>query len=228
MRLAEHVVAADEQVVDDLAVGVLRRLHGRVAPERGDLDDLAAAEEDVREAEAPPDDAAVAEQGPHVLRPGARRDVEVLRLAAEQQVAHAAADEVRLVARRARGAGRPWRRPGRCARRRGATSWRTRPVPACRLDRAASLASRAGVRGAGLVSVASSTVKEGRSGGAGRSSFGGVIRLALGRATSRRATVPQSVTRAAVVRSRPTAPASPPTPRAGRRRLVTCAGDRLS
>ena len=73
-------------------------LHRRVAPEGRDLDDLAAAEEDVRQAEAPPDDAAVAEEGAHVLGAGARRDVEVLGLAAEQQVADAAADEVGLVA----------------------------------------------------------------------------------------------------------------------------------
>ena len=70
----------------------------RVAPEGGDLDDLAAAEEDVGEAEAPADDAAVAEERADVLGAGARGDVEVLRLAAEEEVADAAADEVRLVA----------------------------------------------------------------------------------------------------------------------------------
>ena len=147
VRLAEDVVAADEEVVDDLAVGVLGRLHRGVAPEGRDLDDLAAAEEDVREAEAPADDAAVAEEGPHVLGAGARGDVEVLRLAAEEQVADAAADQVRLVARCARGAGRPWRRRGRCARPRACTSWRTRPVPAWR-SRAASRSQAAGVRAA--------------------------------------------------------------------------------
>ena len=52
----------------------------------------------MREPEAPADDAAVAEERAHVLGAGARRDVEVLGLAAEEEVAHAAADEVGLVA----------------------------------------------------------------------------------------------------------------------------------
>ncbi len=50
------------------------------------------------EAEAAPDEAAVAEQAPHVFRVRVGRDVEVLGLPAEQQVAHPATDEERLVA----------------------------------------------------------------------------------------------------------------------------------
>ena len=95
--LAEDVVAADEEVVDDV-VGSSSGAPGRVAPEGGDLDDLAAAEEHVREAEAPADDAAVAEERAHVFGAGAGRDVEVLRASAEEEVADAAADEVRLEA----------------------------------------------------------------------------------------------------------------------------------
>ena len=48
----------------------------------------------MREAEAAPDDEAVAEELAHLLRVGARADVEVLRRPLEQQVAHAAADQV--------------------------------------------------------------------------------------------------------------------------------------
>src|SRR5262249_28371175 len=62
------------------------------AAERRDLDDF-LAEDDVGEAEAAPDQAAVAEQLADFLGCGAGRDVEVLRVAAEQQVAHRAADE---------------------------------------------------------------------------------------------------------------------------------------
>ena len=82
-----------------VGVGVLRGVHRRVAAEGRDLDDLAGPGADVREPEAAPDDAAVAaEDGADVLRAGARGYVEVLRLAAEEEVTHAAADEVGLVA----------------------------------------------------------------------------------------------------------------------------------
>ena len=64
--------------------------------ERRDLDRL-RAELDVREPEAPPDDPAVAEQLLDLVRMRRGADVEVLRPAAEQQVADAAADEVRDV-----------------------------------------------------------------------------------------------------------------------------------
>ena len=98
-RRAEHVVAADQQVA---ALGLrrarsLRRPQlARVGAERRGLDDL-RAEEDVRQAEAAADDAAVAEQALDLVRRRAGGDVEVLRLALEQEVAHAAADEVRRV-----------------------------------------------------------------------------------------------------------------------------------
>ena len=93
----EDVVAADEEVV--LLVGLALAEHvGGVAPERGDLDDLAAAEEDVREPEATADDAAVAEERADVVRARARRDVEVLGATVQEEVANAAADEIGLVA----------------------------------------------------------------------------------------------------------------------------------
>ena len=72
--------------------GLFLRLAG-VGAEGGRLDDL-RAEEDVRQAEAAADDAAVAKQPPDLVGRGAGGDVEVLGLAAEQQVAHAAADQV--------------------------------------------------------------------------------------------------------------------------------------
>ena len=94
---AEDVVAADQQVAA-LGLGAVAAaflvLHlARVGAERGRLDDL-RAEEDVREAEAAADDAAVPEQAPDVVGRRAGGDVEVLGLAAEQQVADAAADQV--------------------------------------------------------------------------------------------------------------------------------------
>ena len=45
MRVAKDVVAADEEVFEGLAVDFFRGFHHRVAAERGDLDDFAAAEE---------------------------------------------------------------------------------------------------------------------------------------------------------------------------------------
>ena len=94
---AEDVVAADQQVaalgLGALAAAFLFLDLARVGAEGGRLDDL-RSEEDVREAEAAADDPAVLEQAPDVVRGRAGDDVEVLRLAAEQQVADAAADEV--------------------------------------------------------------------------------------------------------------------------------------
>ena len=94
---AEDVVPADQQVAA-LGLGAVAAaflfLHlARVGAERGRLDDL-RSEEDVREAEAAPDDAAVLEEAPDVVGRRAGDDVEVLGLAAEQQVADAAADQV--------------------------------------------------------------------------------------------------------------------------------------
>ena len=92
---AEDVVAGDEQVA--LLAGVLGEVGG-VLPEGGHLDHLAAAEVDVGQPEAPADEPAVAEDGPHLARVGVGGEVEVLGLVVEQQVAHAAAHEVGLVA----------------------------------------------------------------------------------------------------------------------------------
>ena len=68
---AEDVVAADQQVaalgLGALAAAFLFLDLARVGAERGRLDDL-RSEEDVREAEAAADDAAVAEQAPDVVR----------------------------------------------------------------------------------------------------------------------------------------------------------------
>ena len=86
---AEGVVALDQQVDVVREAGLLAE--GR------DLDHLAAAEQDVGEAEAPADEAAVAEQVLDLLRVGRGRDVEILHRAVQQQVAHAAADQVRGV-----------------------------------------------------------------------------------------------------------------------------------
>jgi hypothetical protein len=63
-----------------------------VGAERGDLDDL-AAEHDVRESEAAADQAAVAELLAHLLGRRIGGDVEVLGMAADEDVAHRAADE---------------------------------------------------------------------------------------------------------------------------------------
>ncbi len=85
-RRAESVVETNQRVVGiGDCLGLLA--------EGGDLDVL-TAEENVDQAEAPPDHAGVAEQVAHLLRMGRRGDVEILGLAREHQVAHAAADQV--------------------------------------------------------------------------------------------------------------------------------------
>ena len=94
---AEDVVAGDEQV--GVAGDVVAHVH-RVLPEGRDLDDLAVAEEDVGQPEAPPDEPAVAEDGAHLAGVGVGGQVEVLGRAPEQRVAHAAAHEVGLVPHR--------------------------------------------------------------------------------------------------------------------------------
>ena len=101
VRLAERVVGADEEV--DVGAAVARRIERvgvglRRPAERRDLDHLAAPEQHVHQAEASSDDARVAEQLAHVLGARAGRDVEVLGAPVEQQVAHAAADQVGLEA----------------------------------------------------------------------------------------------------------------------------------
>ena len=78
----------------DAVVLVDRRVRGA---EGRDLDDL-VAEAHVREMEAAADQAAVAEQLLHLVGMRVGRDVEILRVQAEQQVAHGAADQEGLVA----------------------------------------------------------------------------------------------------------------------------------
>ena len=87
---AESVVEANQRIV-----GVGDGL-GLFA-EGGDLDIL-AAEENVDQAKAPADQARVAEQLADLLGMGRSGDVEILGLAREHQVTHAAADQVGLVA----------------------------------------------------------------------------------------------------------------------------------
>ena len=65
-----------------------------LAAERRDLDRL-RPELDVREPEAAADDPAVAEELLDLVRMRRRADVEILRPPAEQQIAHAAADQIR-------------------------------------------------------------------------------------------------------------------------------------
>jgi hypothetical protein len=71
----------------DAVVLVDRRVRG---PKRRDFDDL-VAEAHMREMEAAPDQPAVAEQLLDLVRMRVGRDIEVLRVQAEQQVAHGAA-----------------------------------------------------------------------------------------------------------------------------------------
>ena len=92
---AEDVVAGDEQIL--AGTQVLAHVD-RVLAEGGDLDDLAAAEVDVGQPEAPADEAAVPEDGPYLARVGVGGHVEVLGRVAEQEVADAAAHQVGLVA----------------------------------------------------------------------------------------------------------------------------------
>jgi hypothetical protein len=89
--LVEHAVLrlVDAVVFVDLGVrGAKRR----------DLDDL-VAETDVREVKAAADQSTVTEDAPDVLGVRIGGNVEILRLHVEQQVAHGAADEERLMAR---------------------------------------------------------------------------------------------------------------------------------
>ena len=78
--------------------GVPEHELARIGAEGRDLDDVVVGEDHVDEPEAPPDDATVREDPPHLPRARRRDDVEVLRVSAEEEVAHAAADEVGLVA----------------------------------------------------------------------------------------------------------------------------------
>ena len=94
LRRAVGVVAGDQELA-----GLAALLLGvGIAPEGRDLDDLAVVEVHVDQPEAPADDPRVAEQPADLVRLRVRADVEVLRLAAEHQVAHAPPDQVRHVA----------------------------------------------------------------------------------------------------------------------------------
>ena len=86
---AEHVVAADQQIVIVLVA--------RVGAERRGLDDL-GAEEHVGEAKSPPDDPAIAKRRLDLVGRRAGRDIEVLRRFRDEQIANTAADQICLVA----------------------------------------------------------------------------------------------------------------------------------
>ena len=68
----------------------------RILTESRRLDHL-LAKADMRQPEPAPDQEAIAECVLHLVGLGARPDVEILRLAPHQQVAHAPADEIRRV-----------------------------------------------------------------------------------------------------------------------------------
>src|SRR5690606_28940833 len=99
------------------AVAVIRRV--RAAKGRN-LDHFRSAQY-VHQAKTPPDDARAAEGRPDLLRRGAGGDIEVLGLAAEDEVAHRTADDER-------GESPPLQRLGR-AQRAGADRTAVDPVP---------------------------------------------------------------------------------------------------
>ncbi|MNE74882.1 hypothetical protein D3C80_1709930 [compost metagenome] len=68
-----------------------------VAAEGGNLNDF-RPEHHVRQTETAADQATVAEQLAHLVRRGVGGDVEIFRLFAEQQVTHAATDQIGFVA----------------------------------------------------------------------------------------------------------------------------------
>ena len=88
---AEHVVAQDAAVL----VGFLVFRGGRA--EGGGLDDL-LAEHHVHQLEAAADDAGAAEQRADLLGRGVGGHVEVLGFQPDDQVAHGAADDIRVIA----------------------------------------------------------------------------------------------------------------------------------
>ncbi len=90
------LLARAVDVVAQDAPGLLVHLAGRRGAEGGHLDHL-VLEHRVHELEAPPDEPRAAHVLVDVLGEGVGRDVEVLRLHAEHEVAHRAADHVGLV-----------------------------------------------------------------------------------------------------------------------------------
>jgi hypothetical protein len=95
---AEDVVAPDEQIarLGRGAVVVVFFHLARVGAKGGGLDDL-RTEEDVGQSKPTADDPRVVKAAFDLVGGGAGDDVEVLRLEAEQEVAHAATDQVRGV-----------------------------------------------------------------------------------------------------------------------------------
>ena len=92
LRAPEDVVVTDEQVLRQVL-----QLVERIGAEGRYLDDLAAAEEDVRQPEPAPDQTRVAKGVLDLARVRAGRDVEILGADPEEEVADTAADQVRLV-----------------------------------------------------------------------------------------------------------------------------------
>ena len=88
---AVHVVGNEAAVLVGRVLAGLRRAERRHFQRLG-------ADVDVDQPEAPPDDEGPPEQRLHLLGRGVGRDVEVLGHDAQRQVAHGAADDVRLVA----------------------------------------------------------------------------------------------------------------------------------
>ena len=80
----------------DRGFDLRHHLRAATAAEGCDLDRL-GAEFHVREAEAPADDPAVSKQLLDLMRMRRRADIEVLRPPIEQQIANAAADQIRDV-----------------------------------------------------------------------------------------------------------------------------------
>lgn len=82
--LPKDVVSSEEKII-----GVA----SWVTAEGRHLDNLAVTKEHMSEAKSSADDSAVAKEFFQLCRPSARGDIEVLRLAAEKEISHAATDE---------------------------------------------------------------------------------------------------------------------------------------
>ena len=81
---------ANKRVIDGDALGLLRKVATSI---------FLRAEKDMDQAEAPPDQARVAEQIAHLLRMRIGGNVEVFRAPPEHQIAHAASHQVGVVGR---------------------------------------------------------------------------------------------------------------------------------
>ena len=116
-RVEEHAVDREVAALgvllggaEDDALGLSAVDVRPVGAERRDLDVEPARAEDFDDAERRADGDGAAEQAADLFGPGRGGDIVILRLEAEQFVAHAAAGEERLVARVAQGADRHRRR----------------------------------------------------------------------------------------------------------------------